>query len=174
MKQIFLHKRENKSIVISNHYVVVDDDDYEQLCKNRWYLMKLYHCNTEILYARRYEGSPRKGNHRAILMHREILNANHRSEKVDHIDGDGLNNQKYNIRKCTHSENMSNRKFSYKKEIKYLGVYLNKKKGTYKAQLKKDGKNYGTISFKTPELAAQAYNELVFKYNPIYGKLNTI
>jgi len=174
MKKIFLHKKQGKEIVVTDVFAMVDDNDYENVSKNKWYIMKLYHCNTEILYARRYEGSPKKGNHKAILMHRYILNANERSQKVDHKDGNGLNNQKENIRIGTHSENMSNRKVSYKKGIKYLGVYFNKKHGNYRAALKKNGKVYNKQSFKTPELAAKAYNDLVLMYNPIYGRLNII
>jgi len=174
MKKIFLHKREGKQIIQTGIFAMVDDEDYGLINSNRWYIMKLYHCETEILYARRYEGSPKKGNHRAILMHREILGANEKSQKVDHKDGNGLNNQKENIRIGTHSNNMSNRKVSYKKEIKYLGVTFVKKMGRYKPALKKDGKVYYKGSFETAELAAAAYNELVLKYNPVYGRLNII
>ncbi|HEY8659877.1 MAG TPA: hypothetical protein VIM07_04430 [Chitinophagaceae bacterium] len=174
MKQIFLHKKESNSIVLTSVYAMVDDEDYERLSKNKWYIMRLYHCNTDILYARRYEGSPKNGNHKAILMHREVLGATSRLEKIDHKDGNGLNNQKNNIRKCTHSENMSNRKVSHKKSNKYLGVFFKKNEDSYQAALKKDGKVYSTGYFKTTEQAAQAYNDLVLKYNPIYGRLNII
>lgn len=174
MKKVFLYKRENKEIVMTDIFVMVDDDDYERVSANRWYLMKLYHCDTEILYARRYEGSPRNGNHRAILMHREILGTTERTHKVDHQDGNGLNNQKYNIRVCTHSQNMSNRKVSYKKKIKYLGVLFDRKKNKYKASMKLNGIVYRSALLETPELAAIAYNELVQKYKPDFGKLNVM
>lgn len=174
MKKVFLYKKENNEIILTDIFAMVDDEDFDRVSSNRWYLMKLYHCDTEILYARRYEGSPKNGNHRAILMHREILGVTERSQKVDHKDGNGLNNQKGNIRIGSHSENMSNRKVSYKKEVKYLGVYLNKKQGTYRVALKKDGKVYYKAPFETPELAAKGYNDLVIKYNPIYGRLNEV
>lgn len=174
MKQIYLYKKEGKSIVASDLYAMVDDEDYERISKNRWFIMRLYHCNTDILYARRYEGSPKKFNHKAILMHREILNVTQKNDKVDHKDGNGLNNQRENIRIGTHSDNMSNRKVSYKKEIKYLGVYFDKKYGNYRASLKKHGVVHSKRPFDTPELAAIAYNDLVLKYNPTYGRLNII
>ena len=174
MRKIFLHKKEDKEIVVTDVFAMVDDEDYEIISKNKWYIMKLYHCDTEILYARRYEGSPKKGNHRAILMHREVLGVTQRSQKVDHKDGDGLNNQKINVRVSTHSENMSNRKVSYKKKIKYLGVFFQKNTKNYRASLKKDGKVYSIFSLPTPELAAKAYNDLVVKYNPDYGRLNLV
>lgn len=174
MRKIFLHKKDNNKIVLTNIFAVVDDEDFERISSNKWYVMKLYHFDTEILYARRYEGSPRRGNHRAILMHREILGATSSVQKVDHKDGDGLNNTKGNIRICTHSENMSNRKVSYKKSIQYLGVILDRKSSKYMAAMKLNGVVYKTPLFNTPELAAVAYNDLVIKYKPTSGKLNYI
>lgn len=174
MNKIFLYKKQGKEIVQTEVYAMVDEEDYQELSKHNWYIMKLYHCDTEILYARRYEGSPRKGNHKAILMHRFILGANDKSQKVDHKDGNGLNNTRDNIRIGTHSENMSNRKVSYKKDIKYLGVCNDRSNGKYKAILKKDGKVYTRYGFSSPELAAIGYNELIAKYNPIYGRFNII
>jgi len=175
MKQIFLYKsngKSKKSVILTDVYAMVDEDDFEYLSQHKWYLMKLYHCDTEILYARRYEGSPKMGNHKAILMHRVILKLSDRSQKADHKDGNGLNNQKANLRVSTHSENMSNRKVSYKKTIKYLGVYKNK--DTYIAALKNNGVVYRINGLKTPELAALAYNDLVIKYKPQFGRLNVI
>ncbi len=110
MKQIFLYKTENRLIVQSSVFAIVDDEDYERLSKNKWYIMKLYHCDTEILYARRYDGSVKDENYKAILMHREILNVHGREKKVDHKDGNGLNNQKQNLRICTHSDNNGKQK----------------------------------------------------------------
>jgi hypothetical protein len=175
MKKIFLYKRlENRVIVKTNVYVMVDDEDYESVSKNRWYIMRLYHCDTEILYARRYAGAPRNGDFRAVLMHREILGAVGREQKVDHKDGNGLNNQKSNIRICTHSENMSNRKAAHNKEVKYLGVWVCRKTGKYMASMKLNGKVYSSRQCETPELAALAYNELILKHKPEFGKLNEI
>jgi len=172
MKNIFLYKREGKSIILTDIFAMVDDEDYDRISANRWYVMRLYHCETEILYARRYEW--KKPKIKAILMHREILGATKRIHKVDHKDGNGLNNQKCNIRICTHSENMSNRKVSHKKKVKYLGVLLNKKNGKYRAAMKLNGIVYTSPFLETPELAAIAYNELIQKHKPNFGKLNLI
>lgn len=174
MKKINLYKREGKKIIITDVFAMVDEDDFDVINSNRWYIMRLYHCNTEIKYARRYEGSPRKGNHKAILMHREIMNVNGREIKIDHKDGNGLNNTKDNMRISSHSENMSNRKVAYNKEIKYLGVYYSKNDKKYRAVLKKDGKLYCKYGFSNEKEAAIGYNELVIKINPTFGRLNIV
>lgn len=174
MKKVFLYKKDGRSIVKTDVFATVDDADFERVSTNRWYLMKLYHCNTEILYARRYEGSPRMGNHKAILMHREILGAVKREQKVDHKDGDGLNNTRGNIRICSHSDNMSNRKVSYKKKIGYLGVSLVKKYNKYQAIMKLNGRCYRSSYCETAEDAAIAYNKLVEKHKPEFGKINVL
>ena len=79
---------------------LVDDDDYEFLNQFEWY------CSDN--------GSGYNYVHRAhpltnssIKMHR-MLTAAMSGEEVDHKDGNGLNNQRSNLRLCTRSRNVVN------------------------------------------------------------------
>ena len=47
------------------------------------------------------------GSYMQALIHRMIMNPD-ASQQVDHIDGDRLNNQRSNLRLCTHSGNQRN------------------------------------------------------------------
>ena len=100
-----------KEIKISNGYTtLVDDDDFEKLNKIKW--QSLVKSNT--IYACNNIGR----------MHRIIMDAK-KGEIIDHLDGNGLNNQKSNLRNCTFQENMRNKRTWGK--IKYNGVSFNKK-----------------------------------------------
>jgi len=76
--------------------VVVDDEDYDRLARHRW-----------NMHPQRYAIRGEQG--RTIYMHREIVGAKP-EEEVDHIDRDGLNNRRGNLRIVTHSGNMKNRR----------------------------------------------------------------
>ncbi len=158
MKEIILYKRGEKGgIVESGYFAIVDDDDFDLLNQHKWFLMKLYHCKTDILYARRYDYTDKKIT--AILMHRVIAKAKSRIEKVDHINHNGLDNRKNNIRLCTHSENMSFRTSAKNSSSKYLGVSRNNKSKRWTVALKHNKIKYSLGSFSSEDEAAFAYNE---------------
>ena len=80
---------------------LVDDGDFEWLNRWKWYAQK----NKKKYYASRNTWD--KGKHNHISMHRLIVNvAPH--EQVDHIDNDGLNNTRKNLRICNNSQNHAN------------------------------------------------------------------
>ena len=80
---------------------LVDDEDFEWLNQWKWY------CNNGG-YAMR--NLPLKiAKTRGIFMHRLIMN-NPVNMEIDHKDENKLNNQRYNLRLATHSQNMINKK----------------------------------------------------------------
>ena len=98
-------------------YAIVDDDDYNLISMFKWCAAK----NRHTFYAQR--GGIIDGKRKTIKMHRLILSAKS-SEIVDHINHNGLDNRRENIRIVTHSENQWNRrKKKNKKSSKYIGVY---------------------------------------------------
>src|SRR3990167_11423586 len=85
-------------------FTQVDDEDFEELNKYKWYAQRIP--NTEKFYAARSVNT-QKRLHKA-LMHNVIMETP--TELVtDHKNGDPLNNQKYNLRVCTHTDNSANR-----------------------------------------------------------------
>ncbi|HAR45060.1 MAG TPA: endonuclease [Nitrospiraceae bacterium] len=80
---------------------IVDADDYAMLIKHKWIADK----KRRDYCACRSVGP--RSSRKTIYMHRVILGAGPH-EMVDHINGDGLDNRKANIRKCTHAENQRN------------------------------------------------------------------
>lgn len=79
----------------------VDDEDFEELDRYKWFAQPGY----RTFYAARFDYST--GVRLYIAMHRVILQAPTGS-MIDHEDGDGLNNQKINIRFSNKSKNALN------------------------------------------------------------------
>jgi hypothetical protein len=88
---------------------MVDDSDYEELSKYKWHYTNIKGIGYAVRGSRLPSiGYKQNGKVIRISMHRIITGATERSQQVDHIDGNGLNNQRENLRICTHSENLLN------------------------------------------------------------------
>jgi hypothetical protein len=60
--------------------------------------------------------------------------------EIDHIDKNPRNNQKENLRICTHKENCKNGKISTNNTSGFTGVTFDKSRNKYQAQLSIEGK----------------------------------
>lgn len=135
-------------------YALVDDEDYEELNKYKW-------CANNkkcTYYALRNVYDKETKNTRTLFMHRIILNTK-KGEIVDHIDGNGLNNQRNNIRICTYSENNINRRVPITNKSGFKGVYWNKKSRKWVVQIKKNGIRKFIGYFAEIEKAKDAYKK---------------
>jgi hypothetical protein len=103
-----------KEIVLSNGMkCLVDDDDFEALNCYKWQAsfsndsfrktIKWYACRFETV-----QFKTRASRRKKIYMHRLLMNFPY-GKVVDHIDSNGLNNQKYNLRIVTKRQNALNR-----------------------------------------------------------------
>lgn len=90
-------------------HAIVDDADYDELVKYKWYTKN---GKNGTFYAQRDIWYPNTKRREKILMHRQIMQKYFTKEKnyTDHINHDGLDNRRCNLRVCTNSENMQNRK----------------------------------------------------------------
>jgi len=138
-------------------FALVDDDDYDFLNQFKWSAAKTY----KTFYAVKRNGK------KMISMHNMIMGTI-KGKIIDHIDGDGLNNVRKNLRHATHSENMQNRRSCGKS--KYLGVTLycvKKRWKYYKTGISKDNNWIYLGSFKSEEKAARVYDNAARLY---FGK----
>lgn len=169
MKEIKLSqqgKHKNK------HVALVDDEDYEYLNQWRWSRGKV----GSIHYAMRTCNQKKGERPIRIMMHRLIMNTP-KEMNVDHIDHNGLNNQKSNLRNCTQKENTRNTSPRKGSRSKYLGVSVQRKKtrngiAIYYRVKVKQRINIG--NFKTEIEAALAYNEAAKYYYGEFANLNVI
>jgi len=141
---------------------IVDDDDYEYLSGWKWHGAFR---EPNLIYASRVQ------NDRLFLMHIEILGKRENLE-IDHKDGNGLNNQRDNLRHCTHAENQRNRRVGSNNTSGFRGVYLDKQTNKWIAKIKMNGKIRRVRGFNTPEDASKKYNQLAQEWFGEYARLN--
>jgi hypothetical protein len=139
----------------------VDDEDYEHINQFNWYVA--YSGN--VMYARREVRIDGKQKHE--WMHRTIIDTPANME-TDHIDHNGLNNQKSNLRVSTRAQNCMNRKTWGRS--KYVGVSYNR--GFIQAQININGDRINLGRFKTEELAAKKYDEMAKIHYGEFANLN--
>jgi hypothetical protein len=157
-------------IITSNGVVIlVDEDDLERLSKFRWFTYKGK--TNRTAYAARSDYTT--GSRRQISMHRYILGAS-THEEVDHINGDGLDNRKQNLRVCSTKENNRNKPRPKNNTTGYKGVSYHARDLVYCAYIRVDRKLKHLGSFKTAEDAALAYNKAALKYFGDFARLNQI
>ena len=95
---------------------------------------------------------------KTALLHRHLLGAG-AGEFVDHINGDGFDNRRENLRLCIHTENMQNRRIHRNNRSGFKGVYFDVRRGTYRAQVQAFNRRYCLGPFDTAEVAYEAYVE---------------
>lgn len=122
----------------------VDDEDFGWLCQWKW----SYDGHG---YAVRHVGQGKEQVEKTLFMHRVILGAVDGKE-VDHVNGDGLDNRRINLRLATRSQNLSNRRHFANAKSKYKGVRFDVRKGKWRLQ-------FGRY-FETEEEAARAYDRI--------------
>ena len=78
---------------------------------------------------------------------------------VDHINHDGLNNTRKNLRLATHAQNKRNQRSFKPASSKYKGVYYAKQEKAYRADIQYNGKKIFLGRFKKETDAAKAYDK---------------
>jgi hypothetical protein len=146
----------------SNFFATIDADSYEKIKNYNW-------CLLTTKKGRQYAQASR--NPKTFLMHRLIAEAP-RGCIVDHVDGNGLNNKKNNLRLCTYSDNASNKTPKKGGSSRYLGVSWVSKKKSWVAQIFKNGKPFYLGGFKVEKDAALAYDRAAKEIHGDFARLN--
>lgn len=149
MKKINLHGKYS-----NNSFALVDDEDFKALNQWKWHISNRGYAKKSASVGERQ-------------MH-VIVNKTPKGLVTDHINGNRLDNQKYNLRSITRSENcfgQTGRKSGYK------GVRLISS-GRFSARLTHHGKEYHIGVFDTELEAAIAYNRKTKEIWGDFAKIN--
>jgi hypothetical protein len=139
---------------------IVDDDDYDFLIQYTWSVFR----NKTQVYAQ--TGSYIKGKQRIILMHWLV-----RGKFSDHINGDGLDNRKENLRLVTHQQNCWNSRKKKNTRFKYKGI-TKERNGRFGAKLSYNKVSIRLGTFDSILEAALAYDKGAKKYFGEFACLN--
>ena len=147
----------------SNRKAIVDDEDYEYVTSYMW----------SESNERNYILARVNGKTTSLAVH--IMNRyNIHGENIDHIDRDGFNNKKSNLRPATVSQNQANSKISKINTSGYKGVWWRKNRNRWIAEIRIGGRKKHLGGFRTKEDAAKAYNKAAFLLFGPYANLNEI
>lgn len=147
-------------VTVMHGFILLSDED-RHLLSHKWRIIrpdgKKAYVSTEINGATAY-------------IHRLILDAQ-KGQEVDHINGDGLDNRRENLRLATRSQNCANRK-GYAPKSGFRGVYQHSNGEGWQVKLSVDGKHIGGGSFSCPEAAARRYDDLAALHFGDFAILN--
>lgn len=106
-----------------------------------------------------------EGVQKSVYLHRVIMGVTDPKIDVDHIDGDGLNNRRSNLRAVTRQKNLRNKHRTYGTS-KFIGVCWFKQTSKWHAQIKVDGKRKHLGYHSDEESAARAYDAAALAIDP--------
>lgn len=149
----------NKTNVIKNQYTIIDNivygtisdniiftfdlDDFDKVKQYQWHCDKKGYICTCV-------------NHKALFLHRLIMNNNDSNVVIDHINRDKHNNCKSNLRICSFSDNTLNSKIRIDNTSGYKGVSFNKRYNKWESYITINYKRIHLGKFNTIEEAIQA------------------
>ena len=138
---------------------LVDDQDYDYLMQWKWHAAK------GVKYA---------GRNRSIYMHQVIAERMGFETIADHIDGNGLDNRRENLRPATNQLNQANRGPQVNNTSGFKGVYYDKARDKWRAQIMVHQKQHNLGRFDDKVEAARVYNKAAKKHFGEFAWLNPI
>ncbi len=139
----------------------VSQEDFDFLSQWKWCANKAR--NNGGYYAVRNSRGP--GKRKQVRMHRVIADRAGLAltHQIDHIDGDGLNNTRPNLRAATYAQNNQNRGKTKRNTSGIKGISWDKQRSKWLAQICCDTIRYKLGRFNTKEMAAEAYRKAANK-----------
>jgi hypothetical protein len=137
---------------------LVDDDDYWLASQFKWSALVTYsRVDHRILNIYAHRRPWRDGKQCCDLLHRFLLGITDRLVYVDHVDHDGLNCQRYNLRIATPTQNSHNSRKRINTSSIFKGVTWDSARNKWAARLKVEGKVVNLGRFISENEAAEAY-----------------
>lgn len=147
-------------------FALVDDGDFDSVNRWKWSFQKM---PTVDGYAVRVVKE--NGRYRKIYLHR-FLCGFPTGKVIDHVDGDGLNNQRENLRVCVQHENISNQRKKKNNTSGFKGVSFHRRTGKWAAQITFQRVKRHIGLFPDAQSASDAYDQASKKTHGEFGLPN--
>lgn len=147
-----------------NKVALVDDEDYDALIKYKWFAH--LQRNGDFYAGRQITIGPYK--QQTMHMHTEITGY----IITDHINGNGLDNRKENLRRSTNSQNSRNMRKRTGTSSKFKGVHFHPKNLNWIASIRVNYRLIHLGSYKLEVDAAIAYDNAAIMYFGQFAKTN--
>lgn len=164
----------SKMIALTKGYsALVDDEELEELSVHQWFAIQ--HRSGHV-YAARNSGRRADGKYRHLYMHRVLMCAPSNLQ-VDHINGDGLDNRRSNLRLATFAQQRRNcvgqpgRRKSRFKGVMWMADSTYRAGGRWRYSLMREGTVFRGYA-KTEEAAAAHYDELARQHHGEFARTN--
>ena len=150
-------------------FAIVDPEDYDRLARHKWFAMR----SRRGFYAiRMAEAKGPNGTRKKIRMHRQILHVPP-GKFIDHINHNGLDNRKANLRIVTNLQNSWNkRKQKGNYSSRYKGASWSKRAGKWHTEIYCRGTKIFIGYFDDEKKAARAYDAKATELYGEYAALN--
>lgn len=157
-----------KIALTRGQFALVDDTDFEWLNQWKWY----YQPHRQTGYAKRTQRIDGKKTH--ISMHHLVIGKPPIGLVTDHMDCNGLNNQRHNLRFCTDAENKRNRDKTKQNSSGIKGAYWQKQINRWYSRIQVNGKSIYLGTFDTAQLAGEAYNRAAIIHHGEFSRFSDV
>ena len=152
------------ALTTAGKFALVDEADYTLASQRTWCAMR----NNNCWHVGRSTWAPELGRCRTEYLHTLLTGY----AKTDHVNGNGLDNRRINLREATHAQNSANRGPNRNSTTGLKGVF--QRGVSYRAQIKVDGNLIRLGRFKDPIAAARAYNAAALEHFGEFAWLNPV
>ncbi len=145
-------------------FALIDESDALQILSETWCAIKVRaNARGDVFYAKNVRTNE--------YLHRFILGVTDSDTEVDHINGNGLNCRRGNIRRTDRAGNCSNKMVTVGKASGYKGVHINSS-GNWVVRYMRKGREMCGGTFKDKDEAARKYDSIIRQYGDPASTLN--
>lgn len=146
---------------------IIDSEDFHIVSGYRWHVSK--YKNVQYALSAKWN----KGNPSTILMHRLVMNLKrYDGLMIDHINMNGLDNRKINLRFTDFSLNAHHCKLLSSNTTGFRGIAWNNIRCAWQATIRVYGKRYFLGYYSSKRNAALAYDAAALRYKKDHATLN--
>lgn len=147
---------------------LVDDEDFERVNSFRWFFVRSSTGRGSGYFA---TGRGRNGKKMVYLHHAIIGRPVNRKMSVDHVNGNGLDNRKENLRFATARQQRQNSAIRMNNHSGFKGISKRKQCETFKAEIMAKGRRIYLGDFKTELEAFEAYKKAAIQHYQEFARV---